>query len=377
MTRTACDRCLRRTLLLGRLAAYIERAVAGRAGSRARELLALSDESLTRAVGGRRADALLAAAAGDDPSVLRARLESHGCWALCRHDPGYPRDLAARGREAPAALLGRGAAELLAALADEPAVTVVGSRRSSQYGDDVAHDLARMLAAAGFVVISGMALGVDSAAHRGALDGGRTLAVLGSGPDRAYPPSNRSLHERIVEHGGAVISELPPGTGAFRWTFPARNRIMAALAGMTVVVEAAERSGSLITAEMAQEAGRDVGAVPGPVNSWRSQGTNALLHDGAHVVRGAGDVLDVMLGAGARTALARGSELDPALRAVLGHVEAGRRSADEVALAAGGDAGAAASALARLELLGYVSSDLTGVWSRTQLAVPDPREPRP
>jgi DNA processing protein len=152
---------------------------------------------------------------------------------------------------------------------------------------------------------------------------------------------------------------------------------MAALAGMTVVVEAAERSGSLITAEMAQEAGRDVGAVPGPVNSWRSQGTNALLHDGAHVVRGAGDVLDVMLGAGARSALARGPRLDPPLQVVLGHVEAGRRSADEVALAVGGDAGATASALARLELLGYVRSDLTGTWSRTQLAEPDRQQVPP
>ena len=122
--------------------------------------------------------------------------------------------------------------------------------------------------------------------------------MLGPGAERAYPRSRRGLYGRIRSQG-AVISELPPGTPTFRWMFPARNRLMAALAGVTVVVEAAERSGSLITAEMAIECGRTVGAVPGPVTSWRSGGTNQLLADGAAVIRDARDVLDLLLGPGA------------------------------------------------------------------------------
>ncbi len=122
--------------------------------------------------------------------------------------------------------------------------------------------------------------------------------MLGCGADVSYPATHRSLWRRIQERG-LVLSELPPGTGAWRWSFPARNRIMAALAGMTVVVEAAERSGSLITADLAADLGRDLGAVPGPVNSRASAGPNALLAGGACLVRGAEDVLDAMLGAGA------------------------------------------------------------------------------
>jgi DNA processing protein len=222
-------------------------------------------------------------------------------------------------------------------------------------------------------VVSGLALGIDTAAHRGAVEvRGATIAVLGNGPDRAYPPSNRRLYARIADEGGVVVSELPPGTGAFRWTFPARNRIMAALGAMTVVVEAAERSGSLITVDFAQDLGRAIGAVPGPVNSWLSDGANALLADGAVVVRGAEDVLDRLLGPGegARRAATRGPRLDGELAAALAQVEAGRTSPDDVAPALDGDAGAAATALARLELLGYVASDVTGAYTRTALGRP-------
>ena len=148
-------------------------------------------------------------------------------------------------------------------------------------------------------VLSGMAFGIDACAHRGALESGRSVAVLGCGPDVAYPAAHRSLWRRIQENG-LVLSELPPGTGAWRWSFPARSRIMAALAGLTVVVEAAEGSGSLGTAEIAADLGREVGAVPGPVSSRVSAGPNCLLSDGANVVRGAEDVLDVLLGPGVR-----------------------------------------------------------------------------
>jgi DNA processing protein len=368
---SACVACLRRALLLARLAPYIERVVTGEPGSRGRELLALGEADLARAAAGAKADELLASARGDDPAQLRSRLAAAGCWATCRHRPEYPVALHELEREAPAALMGRGDAALLHRLADDPGVTVVGSRRGSAYGRGVARELGRMLAAAGLPVISGLALGVDTAAHRGAIEGGgATIAVLGSGPDRAYPPSNRRLYARILDEGGVVLSELPPGTGAFRWTFPARNRIMAALGAMTVVVEAAERSGSLITVGFAQDLGRAVGAVPGPVNSWLSDGANALLADGAVVIRGAEDVLDRLLGPGARPVSAAGPQLDETLTVALARVESGAASPDEVARALGGDAGAAATALARLELLGYVASDVTGAYTRTALGRP-------
>ncbi len=368
---TACDACLRRALLLERLAPYIERVATGAPGSRAPELLALRDEALTRAVGGRDAARLLAESEANDPERLRRTLDAAACWATCRHQPEYPSTLHDLGDEAPAALIGRGDAVVLRQLEDTPGVTVVGSRRAGAYGKSVARDLARMLAASGLPVISGLALGIDAAAHRGALDaGGPTVAVLGSGPDRAYPPSNGRLYAEILEVGGAAVSELPPGAAAFRWTFPARNRIMAALAAMTVVVEAAERSGSLITAGFAQDLQRPVGAVPGPVNSWLSAGTNALIFDGAQVVRNAQDVLDLLLGAGAGAPRGAGPALDSELAVVLAAVEGGRRTADDIALSSGVDARRVASALARLEMLGYVESDVTGAYSRSQLAVP-------
>jgi DNA processing protein len=219
-------------------------------------------------------------------------------------------------------------------------------------------------------VVSGLAYGIDSAAHRGALAGnGPTVAVLGSGPDRAYPRARAVLYRQVVERG-VVISELPPGTSPFRWTFPARNRIMAALAGMTVVVEAAERSGSLITAAMAQQLGRDLGAVPGPVNAWLSAGTNQLLSEGAAVIRDAQDVLDAVLGAGRSTVELAGPTLERELARVLALVEQGHASCDSVAVALETTPGKAATALARLELLGYAASDATGRYVRTALALP-------
>src|SRR5581483_678724 len=201
--------------------------------------------------------------------------------------------------DAPAVLFGRGDPALLGELVPDGAVTIVGTRRPSGYGRELATSLAREVAAAGVGVVSGMALGIDSRAHAGALEaGGFTVAVLGNGVDIAYPASSRQLYAQIAERG-LVISELPPGTAARRWSFPARNRIMAALSAMTVVVEAREPSGSLITAEFAQELGRQLGAVPGRVGTSSAAGTNGLLRDGAAVIRGAGDVLDALLPIGA------------------------------------------------------------------------------
>jgi DNA processing protein len=367
----ACDSCLRRALLLGRLAPHIERAASREPGRRAPELLALDDEQLARAVGGKRADGILAEPRGADPAELRTRAGDAGCWALCRHDSAYPRQLLDHGAQAPAALIGRGRVGALERLEPATALTVVGARRASAYGRAVAEELCRLLARAGLVIVSGLANGIDSRAHAGALDGGgATIAVLGGGADIPYPRRQAGLYRRILAAGGAVLSELPPGAGSFRWTFPARNRIMAALAGMTVVVEAAERSGSLITAGMALDLGRPVGAVPGPVTAWMSTGTNQLLVDGAVPIRDAQDVLDRMLGTGRRQVRALGPELDPELLAVLERVEGGEATPDAVASASAAPPHAAAAALARLELLGYLSSDHTGRYSRTTLAVP-------
>ena len=149
-------------------------------------------------------------------------------------------------------------------------------------------------------VVSGLALGIDAIAHRGCLDAaGTTVAVLASGVDVAYPRTNRALYERIWE-SGSIVSEMPPGARPYRWLFPARNRIMAALGQVTVVIEAAERSGTLITADCAADVGRDVAAVPGQVTSAAAAGTNALIRNGAALVTDAQDVLDLMYGVGAR-----------------------------------------------------------------------------
>jgi DNA processing protein len=291
-------------------------------------------------------------------------------WRLPRADGGYPAQLHDLD-EPPAALHGIGDASLVRGIARESAVTIVGSRHPSAYGLEVAGELGYLLAGAGLVVVSGMALGIDSAAHRGALDaGGPTVAVLGGGPDVVYPRSERRLYERIASHG-AVVSEMPPGTAPGRGCFPRRNRIMAALGAMTVVVEAAQPSGSLITAEQAAKLGRDVGAVPGRVTSRVARGTNALLAEGAAVIRDAQDVLDRMLGVGAATARRDGPALDVELHRLLEAVEGGAATPDAAAVAAGVAAADAAVGLARLELLGYLQADSAGRYDRTSMQVPE------
>ena len=204
-------------------------------------------------------------------------------------------------------------------------MTIVGSRRASSYGLGVAEELGRLLAAAGLVVVSGMARGIDAAAHRGALAaGGTTLAVLGGGADVVYPASERRLYREILA-SGAAISEAPPGQRPEPGAFPKRNRIMAALGAITVVVEAAQPSGSLITARRALDLGRHVGAIPGPVTSRVSEGTNDLIVDGAGLIRGAQDVLDRLLGVGIEAVRRCGPPLEPDLARVAGGGRAGEQ----------------------------------------------------
>jgi DNA processing protein len=364
----ACPECLRRSWLLALLGPYVERIATGSPGSRSPELLRLSNEDLVEVAAPKVGAQLVGRVEALSEQHLADELVAGGCWACCRHGDLYP-DSLRDAADAPWALVGRGDPSLLAGLEPFGAVTIVGARRATAYGREIARELGRELASAGMVVISGLAFGVDGCAHRGAVEVGRTIAVLGCGPDIAYPAAHRSLWRRICE-SGLVLSEFPPGAAPWRWTFPARNRIMAALAGMTVVVEAAARSGSLITADLAADLGRDLGAVPGPVTSRASAGPNNLLAGGACVVRDAQDVLDAMLGAGARRIDRAGPDLDPALAAVLATVESGESTCDGVAAALGLSGPDVAAALARLELLGYVTCSAMGVYSRTLLASP-------
>jgi DNA processing protein len=350
------------------LAPYIEKIATGAPGRRSPELLRLDNEDLAAVAAPHAAAQILAGVAAAPEARLRHELEAAECWACCRHDPLFPVGLA-DAADAPWALFGRGDAALLRRLAPDEAVTVVGSRRASGYGREVARELGRELAMAGLVVVSGLAFGIDACAHRGAVESGLTVAVLGCGADVAYPAAHRSLWRRIGERG-LVLSELPPGSGAWRWTFPARNRIMAALSGMTVVVEAAERSGSLITADLAADLGRDLGAVPGPVTSRLSAGPNNLLAGGACLVRDAQDVLDAMLGPGARTIERSGPPLAPAQRAALDALERGAETCDAVAAELGLSGGEAAARLADLESLSYVTCSMVGVYTRTNLKPP-------
>jgi DNA processing protein len=176
-----------------------------------------------------------------------------------------------------------------------PAVTIVGSRKVSRYGQEVTYRLAYDLAKKGFTVVSGLALGVDGIAHRGALDaGGRTIAVLGGGLDCLYPPSHRNLAIEILEKKGTIISEYPAGTPTLKQNFIARNRLVSALSDMIVITEAAPASGSLATANFALEQNKVIGAVPGNITSTLSHGTNNLIKTGAVPITSAQDVLDAL-----------------------------------------------------------------------------------
>jgi DNA processing protein len=247
-------------------------------------------------------------------------------------------------------------------LLDRPAVAIVGARACSTYGSAVARTLARELASAGLVVVSGLARGIDAAAHRGALDaGGETIAVLGCGIDRDYPAAHAELAGRIAG-SGLVLSEYPPGVEPAPWRFPARNRLVAGLATATIVVEARSRSGALITADLAMEEGREVLAVPGEITSALSDGTNELLRNGAGLVRGTEDVLQLF---GLVKPDAPQPELGATAELVLDSLRDEPASADELARKTGLRAGELGAALAELELAGAVSEG-EGVYRRAQ-----------
>ena len=222
-----------------------------------------------------------------DLSELRSRCVEHGVQLISYRDPEYP-TLLGKVEDGPPLLFVQG--DL--ARDDQMAVAIVGTRTASPYGLKAARRLAGDLARRGFTIVSGMALGIDAEAHRGALEaGGRTIAVMGTGADITYPPQHRELRQEIAQ-SGAVMTELAFGTGATRYAFPARNRIIAGLSLGTIVVEAPRESGALITAGLAAEQGRDVFAVPGSIDSPLSSGCHQLLKEGAHLVEVAEDVVE-------------------------------------------------------------------------------------
>jgi DNA processing protein len=368
----ACEPCLRRAWLLGRLAVHVERINASRRGFRAADLLALDEDELLAAVASHEQEGIRREAEGGARDV-RQRIAHSGSWATCRHDDDYPDALEDLERAAPYALIGRGDPALLARISDRGAVaSIVGARKATSYGLDVARELAGSLALTEVTVVSGMALGIDSEAHRGALESGwSTVAVLAGGADVAYPASHAALHREITERG-LVISEMPPGTRPARWMFPARNRLIAGLAGVTVVVQAGVHSGSLITARIAADLGREVGAVPGDIHLPASAGAHALVADGAALISGPQAVLDRLVGLNPLLSpvLVGPALSEEPLRRVLGAVEEGCATGDEVAAGAGIKGGEAAVALAQLELLGYVTLGNAGGYLRTQLRPP-------
>jgi len=292
-----------------------------------------------------------------DARAYLEALQRQGLRWLGRSERSFPPLLRAIS-DSPSGLFLRGQAPR--GLLAQPAVAIVGARACSGYGSQVARMLGRELAAAGLVVVSGLARGVDGEAHRGALDaGGATVAVLGCGVDRDYPAAHAELAARIGA-SGLIVSEYAPGVEPAPWRFPARNRIVAGLAQATVVVEARERSGALITADFALEEGREVFACPGEITSALSAGTNALLRLGATPLTSSVDVLELF---GLEAAVGAEVELGEPARAILERLDR-PTSADELVRASGLDAGVAAAALSELELAGLVSTS-HGVYRRT------------
>ena len=307
--------------------------------------------------------AALAALAGGD-ARRRAETRASGRLAAAARvraavwttvDADYPAALAEL-HDPPIALYALGARATLNA----PVVAIVGTRDATSYGERVTGELAGALAAAGACVVSGMARGIDARAHRAALEaGGRTVAVLGTGVDVPYPARHAALHRQIAERG-LVVSELPPGAPARAGSFPMRNRLIAALAQVTLVVEAGARSGALITAECALDLGRTVAAVPGEIDRASSVGANLLVRDGAVAIVGVDDALALLRLQRRPPAAAPERALTSDERSVWDALAAGPLDVDTLAARSRLPAQQCLAAITTLELLGAVSCELTG-----------------
>lgn len=329
-------------------------------------IFAASRGTLRSVVGNKAADLLLGADNGALVDAALAWAQLPGQQILTLADPAYPRSLLDI-PDPPTLLYVRGSCAML----NRPALAVVGSRNATAQGAGNARAFAAALAAEGFAIVSGLALGIDAAAHRGALDAaGTTVAVIGTGADRLYPSRNRELAEEIVAKG-AIISEFPLGTPAAAANFPRRNRLISGLARGVLVVEAALESGSLITARLAGEQGREVFAIPGSIHSPQARGCHHLLRQGAKLVETARDVLEE-LGESAGPAATPAAVASPAIGPIAS--DTGARildlagfdpvSFDELAGRAGLTADALSVILLRLELDGRVSSLPGGRYQR-------------
>ena len=337
-----------------------------------REVLNTPDDELSRLLG-----PSLAAALRATPADWAERVDALYGWlrgasdrsVLLLGDAAYPRSLL-ESPDPPLLLHVQGDTAHLS----RPAVAVVGSRQPTAQGREHARDWSRRFAEAGYVVVSGLAQGIDGASHEGALAaGGATVAVVGTGLDRVYPRQHRDLAHRIAEHG-ALVSEYFLGTPPLSENFPQRNRIIAGLAQGTLVVEAALQSGSLITARLANEAGREVFAVPGSIRAQQSRGCHALIRDGAQLVESADEVLDALrspwlpgLAPAAAPAEAQGPDpepVDPLLQA-LGDDPL---SADELQARTGLPAAELLARLLQLELDGRVARVPGGLYQRRHSA---------
>ncbi len=288
----------------------------------------------------------------------REQLAAAGIGVLLKGGAGYPSRLAEM-PDAPDLLFVRGD------VPDQPAVAVVGTRRCTSYGLQIARDYGRAIAAAGWPLVSGLARGIDGAAHQGTVAaGGVGVAVLGSGIDVMYPREHANLAIELIGNRGAVISESPPGTPPEAWRFPPRNRIISGLAAAIVVVEATVKGGALITAEAALRHGRQVFAVPGDVGRASSAGCNNLIRDGAFPVHDPDDLLEsleLVLGPAPRTAASASlPELDEADRRLVGLIADGVNEVDVLIERLQGSPGEILSDLGRLELSGAVRSDGPG-----------------
>jgi DNA processing protein len=321
------------------------------------QVLAASRAALTRALGDALAARLLSTDTAESVEAALAWAAQPGNAIITLADDGYPRALLEI-PDPPALLYVRGRLELLGA----NGVAIVGSRNATAQGVVNAEGFARALSRAGLTVVSGLALGIDAAAHRGALDGaGSTVAVLGTGIDVAYPARNAELFALIAGRG-AIVSEFPLGTPPVAANFPRRNRIISGLARGVLVVEAALDSGSLVTARLAGEQGREVLAVPGSIHSPLSKGCHALIKQGAKLVESAHDVLEELGGvASTRTASREAPEETHALLAHMGHDPC---NVDILCGRSGLTADAVSAMLLQLELDGKVASLPGGRYQR-------------
>ncbi|MCK5382549.1 MAG: DNA-processing protein DprA [Gammaproteobacteria bacterium] len=308
-----------------------------------------------------------------DEAAIAQDLEWHekpGNRIMCCRDPDYPA-LLLQIPAPPPLLYVHGDTAILG----EPQLAMVGSRNPTGPGRQTAIDFARHLSAAGLVITSGLALGIDAASHQGALDaGGSTIAVMGTGLDRVYPARHRDLARRIAEQG-ALVSEFPVGTPPLAENFPRRNRIISGLSMGTLVVEAALRSGSLISARNAGEQGREVFAIPGSIHNPLARGCHHLIRQGAKLVETAQDVIDelgALAGACAEQPGARHPEeqsgqpreLDPEYLQLLDNIEFESTSIDQLVTRSGLTPAEVSSMLLQLEMSGYIASSHGGTYNR-------------